>query len=368
VDTPDFAFWLALLRTPGIGPSHFARLLKAFGSPAAVFTAKRDDWAALGLTKPTLDYLSSPDWRRIEQDLVWLEQPHNHIIRFDETYYPPLLRHIKSPPPLLFVHGNPNCLGTQQLAVVGTRHPTPAGKETARSFASQLSASGIVITSGLAVGVDAEAHYGALHSQGQTIAVMGTGPDKIYPAKHRELAYAIAEKGALVSELPPGVPAFAENFPRRNRIISGLSLGTLVVEAAARSGSLITAQLAAEQGREVFAIPGSIHNVMAKGCHRLIRQGAKLVETTADILEELGTLTTTVASPPTTKEPTVDLSELDEELRNLLLHLGYGPVSVDWLVERCGLTAEAVSSMLLILELQGLVTAAPGGLYSRLRI
>jgi DNA processing protein len=251
--------------------------------------------------------------------------------------------------------------------VVGTRHPTPAGKETARSFASQLSASGIVITSGLALGVDAEAHYGALLSKGQTIAVMGTGPDQIYPARHRELAYAIVENGALVSELPPGVPALAENFPRRNRIISGLSLGTLVVEAAARSGSLITAQLAAEQGREVFAIPGSIHNVMAKGCHRLIRQGAKLVETTADILEELGPLATIVSST-TAEELPVDLSELDEDLRDLLFHLGHGPVSVDWLVERCGLTAEAVSSMLLILELQGLVTAAPGGLYSRLRI
>ncbi len=367
MDTPEIAFWLALLRTPGIGPIHFARLLKTFGSPAAVFTAKHDDWAALGLTKPSLDYLCSPDWRRIEQDLVWLEQPHNHIIRFDDANYPPLLRHIKSPPPLLFIHGNPNCLSVQQLAVVGTRHPTPAGKETARSFASQLSASGIVITSGLALGVDAEAHYGALLSKGQTIAVMGTGPDQIYPARHRELAYAIVENGALVSELPPGVPALAENFPRRNRIISGLSLGTLVVEAAARSGSLITAQLAAEQGREVFAIPGSIHNVMAKGCHRLIRQGAKLVETTADILEELGPLATIVSST-TAEELPVDLSELDEDLRDLLFHLGHGPVSVDWLVERCGLTAEAVSSMLLILELQGLVTAAPGGLYSRLRI
>jgi DNA processing protein len=229
-----------------------------------------------------------------------------------------------------------------------------------------LAGAGLGITSGLALGVDAEAHRGALLGQGFTIAVMGTGPDRIYPSAHRDLAHAIAERGALVSELPPGTLALAEHFPRRNRIISGLALGTLVVEASLHSGSLITARLAVEQGREVFAIPGSIHNTMAKGCHSLIRQGAKLVETAADILEELGPLAVAAATAAVPAPPPALPPELDDDYRSLLEQLGQEPVSVDGLVERCGLTAEVVSSMLLILELQGLVAATPGGLYSRL--
>ena len=365
MDVSKLAYWLALLRAPGIGPVRFARLLQVFGSPAAVFAARRSDWTTLGLAESTLDYLSTPDWRAVEQDLVWLEQPDNDLITWDDPRYPPLLRQIQQPPPLLFVHGDPDCLRAYQIAIVGTRNPTPAGRETARHFATYLAGSGLVITSGLALGVDAEAHRGALLEQGRTIAVMGTGPDRIYPAAHRELAHAIAANGALVSELPPGTTALAEHFPRRNRIISGLALGTLVVEASQRSGSLITARLAVEQGREVFAIPGSIHNTMAKGCHSLIRQGAKLVETAADILEELGPLALASTPPPDEQLP-VPVPELDEDYRQLLEQLGQEPVSVDCLVERCGLTAEAVSSMLLILELQGLVAATPGGFYSRL--
>jgi DNA processing protein len=346
----------------------FASLLKHFGSPGAVFAANRGEWLGLGLAEPTIDYLSAPDWKRVEQDLVWLERPGNSLVCFDSAHYPPLLRQIEAPPPVLFVHGDPACLRAHQIAIVGTRRPTPAGCETARDFAAYLASTGIVITSGLALGVDAEAHRGALLAQGLTIAVMGTGPDRIYPAKHRELAYAIAEKGALVSELPPGTPPLAENFPRRNRIISGLSLGTLVVEAASRSGSLITARFAAEHGREVFAIPGSIHNAMAKGCHSLIRQGAKLVETAADILEELGALAMAVNNDQPTQTALPLPTDLDEDYRRLLDCLGHEPATIDLLVERCGLTAEAVSSMLLILELQGYVAAAPGGLYSRLKI
>lgn len=361
------AFWLALLRAPGIGSVRFARLLAHFGAPEAVFAASRSELAVLGLPEPALDYLSAPDWARVEQDLAWLERPDNHLIHLDDPDYPPLLRQIVYPPPLLFVHGDPTCLRAHQIAVVGTRNPTPAGRETARDFAAHLAGFGIIITSGLALGIDAEAHRGALLGQGRTIAVMGTGLDRIYPAKHQKLAHAIAEQGALVSEFPPGTPALAENFPRRNRLISGLSLGTLVVEAALKSGSLITARQAAEQGREVFAIPGSIHNTKAKGCHALIRQGAKLVETATDILEELGALAVAAVEETTATRSITPPPALDDDYRRLLQDFGDGPVSIDMLVERCGLTAEVVSSMLLILELQGHVAAAPGGLYSRLK-
>ncbi len=371
--------WLALLRAPGIGPARFAKLLEQFGSPTAVLAAPRQALSTLGLPEPSLNALSDPDWARIEQDLTWLEHPANHLIHYQDPRYPFLLRQTQHPPPLLFVHGDPDCLCDPQLAIVGSRNPTASGRRTARDFAAHLSHSGLMITSGLALGIDAEAHRGALEGSGQTIAVMGTGLDRIYPAKHRELAHAIAERGALVSELPPGSPPLAENFPRRNRIISGLSLGVLVVEAAAQSGSLITARQAAEQGREVFAIPGSIHNAMAKGCHILLRQGAKLVEAAADILEELAPLlvaATTNTPAPAATAKTADIAEsvsaspppadLDPEYQQLLELLGHDPVSIDLLIERCGLTAEAVSSMLLILELQGYVSAAPGGLYSRL--
>jgi DNA processing protein len=283
-----------------------------------------------------------------------------------------LLRQIPYPPPLLFVHGDPDCLRAPQLAIVGTRNPTPPGRETAHRFAAHLAGAGLAITSGLALGIDAAAHQGALSGDGRTIAVMGTSLERVYPAKNRDLAHAIAERGALVSELPIGTPAAAENFPRRNRLISGLALGVLVVEAAARSGSLITARAALDQGREVFAIPGSIHNPLAKGCHALIRQGmAKLVETADDILEELGSLAAAGAEKSTlsTVAPSAGAAPdwLDDDYRQLLAAIGDGPAGVDLLVERCGLTAEVVSSMLLILELEGYVAAVPGGLYCRLK-
>lgn len=359
---------LALLRAPGIGSVRFARLLEHFGSGAEVFAGDRTEWARLDLPDAALQYLQNPDWRRVEQDLLWLEQPGNHLLSLDDDRYPPLLRQIPYPPPLLFVHGVPDCLRMPQLAIVGTRNPTPLGRETAHNFAAHLAGTGLVVTSGLALGIDAAAHQGALAGGGRTIAVMGTGLDRVYPAKHRDLAHAIAEQGALVSELPTGTPATAENFPRRNRLISGLALGVLIVEAATRSGSLITARMATEQGREVFAIPGSIHNPLAKGCHALIRQGAKLVETATDILEELGALAAVTASTTATSVVSPPAAALDEEYRQLLLAMDDEPVGIDLLVERCGLTAEAVSSMLLILELQGYVAAVPGGLYGRLKI
>ena len=347
----------------------FARLLEHFGSAAEVFAASRNEWAELDLPNPALTYLSAPDWRGVEQDLAWLDQPGNDLLAMDDRRYPPLLRQIPYPPPLLFIRGDADCLRAPQLAIVGTRNPTPLGRETAQHFAAHLAGAGIVITSGLALGIDAAAHQGALASGGRTIAVMGTSLDRVYPAKHRDLAHAIAAQGVLVSEFPIGTAPAAGNFPQRNRLISGLALGTLVVEAAAQSGSLITARQAAEQGREVFAIPGSIHNPLAKGCHALIRQGAKLVETAADILEELGSLaavgtdtaTSWVETAPAVEKP------LDAEYQQLLVAIGDEPASVDLLVERCGLTAEVVSSMLLILELESYVAAVPGGLYCRLK-
>ncbi len=330
--------------------------------------ADRAGWARLGMPDSALDYLRGPDWRGVEQDLAWLERPGNHLLQLADTRYPPLLRQIPQPPPLLFVHGEPDSLRTPQLAIVGTRNPTPPGRETARHFAAHLAEGGLTITSGLALGIDAAAHQGALASGGRTIAVMGTSLDRVYPAKHRDLAHAIAESGALVSELPIGTAALAENFPRRNRLISGLALGVLVVEAAIQSGSLITARLALDQGREVFAIPGSIHNPLVKGCHALIRQGAKLVETATDILEELDALAAVITDEPAASSALAETaSRLDEDYRQLLAAMGDGPVGVDLLVERCGLTAEAVSSMLLILELEGYATAVPGGLYCRLK-
>lgn len=352
---------------PGIGPARFQRLLEHFGSAREVLAARRNDWAALGLPDKALEHLGAPDWQRVEGDLRWLEQPDNHLLRLTDTAYPPLLRQTDNPPPLLFLRGEPRFLLSPQIAIVGTRNPTPAGRDNARHFAAYLAKAGFVITSGLALGIDGEAHQGALQ-EGHTIAVLGTGVDRVYPAQHRRLAHTIAERGALLSEWPPGTPALAEHFPRRNRLISGLSLGTLVVEAAVQSGSLITARLAAEQGREVFAIPGSIHNPLAKGCHGLIRQGAKLVETAGDILEELGALAQATLEQETQVETEASVAtvQLDPDYQRLLDALGSGPAPIDLLVERCGLTADAVSSMLLILELQGSVAVAPGGLYSRL--
>jgi DNA processing protein len=359
---------LALLRAPGIGPARFARLLERFGTAAAALAADRAEWAQLGLPDTALDYLRDPDWRRVEQDLAWLERPGNHLLQLGDACYPPLLRQIVYPPPLLFVHGDPDCLRTPQLAIVGTRNPTPLGRETAHRFAAHLAEGGLAITSGLALGIDAAAHQGALAGGGRTIAVMGTSLDRVYPAKHRDLAHAVAERGALISELPIGTPALAENFPRRNRLISGLALGVLVVEAAIQSGSLITARLALDQGREVFAIPGSIHNPLAKGCHALIRQGAKLVETANDILEELGSLVAASAGESVESFGVIGTpTALDDDYRQLLAAIGDGPAGVDLLVERCGLTAEVVSSMLLILELEGYVAAVPGGSYCRLK-
>lgn len=364
----DTAEWLALNRTPGLGARGLRKLLLQFDSPGSILKADRAQLLSLGLAGPTVDFLAQPDWQAVEADLAWLAQAGNRLIRITEAAYPPLLAEIPDPPPLLFVHGDADYLLQPQLAVVGSRNPSRDGIALAEDFAAFLGNCGLTICSGLAAGIDAAAHRGALRSAGGTIAVTGTGLDRVYPAQHRELAHQVAAQGALVTEFPPGTPPLAANFPRRNRIISGLSVGTLVVEAALHSGSLITARLALEQGREVFAIPGSIHNPLARGCHALIRQGARLVESGADILEELASQFTPGAPPPDTMQSAAVTSaspELSADYLALLDAMGHEAVAVDQLVARSGLTPEVVSSMLLLLELEDRVHTSAGGRYIR---
>ncbi len=307
--------------------------------------------------------------REIDGDRRWLATRQHHFIPWYSELYPPLLSELADPPVALYVRGNPELLSLPQIAIVGSRNPTPNGREAAHEFAAELARAGLVVTSGLAIGIDAASHAGALHVGGTTIAVCGTGLDVPYPASNVELAERIVAQGALVSEFPLGTAPLKANFPRRNRVISGLALGTLVVEAALRSGSLITARLAAEQGREVFAMPGSIRNPQVRGCHQLIRQGAKLVETPHDIFEELRPLAGALAHLTDTRN-TVDREPKTDGLLHkghqiLLDALGFEPAGVDLLVERTGLRADEVASMLLILELDGRVESYPGGLYLR---
>ncbi|AKH22249.1 hypothetical protein AAY24_12350 [Sedimenticola thiotaurini] len=355
------------MHTPGLGSRGINRLLGVTGgNPQPLFSTQHP--AHKGLKQASIDWLRDPDWDRVEQDLRWQEGGNRAILTLADGRYPTLLKELEDPPPLLFVQGDPAILDMPQLAIVGSRNPTPSGRQTAQEFARFLSQAGLVITSGLAAGIDGAAHRGALQGSTPTLAVTGTGLDRVYPARHRDLAHQIAEQGALVSELPPGTPPLPANFPRRNRIISGLSVGTLVVEAARQSGSLITARLATEQGREVFAIPGSIHNPLARGCHALIRQGAKLVETADDILEELAPLLGAQlerTEPVSTVKAEPEARLWDQEYQQLMAALDFDPTPVDLLIERSGLTADAVSSMLLLLELEGFVSAAPGGRYCR---
>jgi DNA processing protein len=358
--------WLLVSQAPGIGSRTFIKLLSHFETPEAILAASADQLRNAGLAQRSVEWLVRPDRNAIEASLEWLDQPNHHLLTLTDQRYPSLLAEIQDPPPILFVHGDPLLLSQPQLAIVGSRNPTPSGIHNAREFSAYLAAAGLTIISGLAIGIDGAAHEGALE-KGSTVAVTGTGLDRVYPARHKALAYRILERGALVSEFPPGTQAKPENFPRRNRIISGLSVGTLVVEATLRSGSLITARLALEQGREVFAIPGSIHNPQARGCHRLIREGAKLVESAQDITEELASLLGSLATyeeNPSIEHPLPQV-DLDPDYAKLLEAMGFDPISVDELIERTGLTPNAVSSMLLLLELDGHVSSVPGGYYCR---
>lgn len=299
----------------------------------------------------------------------WLDVRDQHVLEFDDSSFPPLLRELGDPPRRLMVKGDPSVLALPALAIVGSRNPTRGGEKNAFEFARFMAASGFVIVSGLATGVDAAAHLGAMAGGGFTIACLGNGIDIVYPARNRDLSRSIAANGALVSEYPLGTEPRRRHFPERNRLISGLALGTLVVEAARQSGSLITARLAAEQGREVFAIPGSIHNPLSKGCHQLIRDGAKLVESAEDVFSELGYLAEHVLSPPPVENRgggRESAGREDEEYVKLRDSLGHDPVDIDTLADRSGLTIEQVSSMLLILELDGSVEKLSGGRYALL--
>jgi DNA processing protein len=365
----ELTCWLVLHRAPGLGSRGLSALLGRFPSPCAVLAAPPRDLESLGLEAETLAYLRTPALAGAEADLAWRESAGAHIVTVVDPRYPQRLRATADPPQVLYVLGDPEVLGVPQVAVVGSRSPTPGGAATAFEIARDLARAGLAVTSGMALGVDGAAHRGALAGGGLTVAVAGTGLDRVYPARHRDLAHAIAAEGALVSEYPPGTPPRPQQFPRRNRIIAGLALGTLVVEAAERSGSLITARLAGEEGREVFAVPGSVHNPLSRGCHRLIREGARLVEGARDVLEELAAVlpagALAWAPAPASAEGPGPVPE-DPEYRRLLDAMGYEPISVDTLVERSGLTADAVSSMLLLLELQGQVTSLAGGRYARI--
>lgn len=371
--------WLSLVLARGLGPKRLANLERHFGSAAGWTDASDARLREAGLDRPLIRSLKRPDEGLMSRCLKWLEPDEHHLVTRDDALFPPLLRRIDDAPAALFVRGNPHCLVRPQVAIVGSRSATPGGLGHARSFAATLAGSGFVITSGLAAGIDGAAHQGCLAAGGTTIAVTGTGPDQVYPARHRDLALKIASDGALVSIFPPGTGPLAANFPARNRIISGMSLGTLVIEAGLKSGSLITARLASEQGREVFAVPGSVHNPRARGCHRLIRDGARLVETAEEVVEELTPLARRLADEigallnpePFSAQSALEDDgpsphmEQDPEYGRLLEAVGFDPTPVDEIVERSQLQPGAVSSMLLMLELDGRVTAHTGGRYSR---
>jgi len=370
VSTDTLSDWLTLYHAPGVGAVTLHRLLESCPNPGDLPQLGSEQLHRLGLKQASIAALQQPDVAAITRDLEWHEKPGNRIICCRDPDYPALLLQVPAPPPLLYVHGNVAVLGEPQLAMVGSRNPTRSGQQTATDFARHLSVAGLVITSGLALGIDAASHRGALDTGSATIAVMGTGLDRVYPARHRDLARQIAEHGALVSEFPIGTPPLAENFPRRNRIISGLSLGTLVIEAARRSGSLISARNAGEQGREVFAIPGSIHNPLARGCHQLIRQGAKLVETAQDVIDELGALAGACVEQPAAdhrQQQPDQTPKLDKEYMQLLDNIEFESTSIDQLVTRSRLTPAEVSSMLLQLEMSGYIASSPGGNYNRLK-
>ena len=354
----DIESWLVLGLIDGLGDESIRRLLSAFGSPADILSAKVASLERLVKTKVANSIVQGADRTKIAATLKWLEDPENAIITLADPDYSSLLLNIPDPPPLLYLKGKRELLNSPALAIVGSRNATPQGLSNAEAFAEAASNAGLCIVSGMALGVDAAAHRGGLRGVAASIAVVGTGLDIVYPARNRALAHELAEKGALVSEFPLGTPAVGSNFPRRNRIISGLSRACLVVEAALQSGSLITARQALEQGRDIFAIPGSIHSPLSKGCHALIKQGAKLVESAEDILDELGYQVARNAAN--------DPDEPDGEESVLLRHLGHDLLNIDMLCIRSGLTAETVSAMLLTLELNGVVASLPGGCYQRL--
>ena len=350
--------WLRLVLTPGVGNDTARRLLAAFGLPSAIWSQSPSAWTTVTNARIARAMQSEPPSldAAVDRLMQWLSHDGHHVVTLADQHYPASLLQIADPPPMLYVKGRLEALAhPRQLAIVGSRNPTPQGESNALEFARCLAEADVCVVSGLALGIDGAAHTGALDGGGTTIAVVGTGLDTVYPKRHEGLARRIAEHGAIVSEYPLGTPPLAAHFPQRNRIIAGLSQGTLVVEAAVRSGSLITARLAAEQGREVFAIPGSIHAPQARGCHALIRQGAKLVESAQDILEDLR-----LAEPASRARPIPDGGE-----DSLLDAMGFDPVGLDALQARTGIDTPTLQARLLELELEGRVDRLPGGLLQR---
>lgn len=352
----DAALWVSLSYIHGLGGQGFCQLLRAFGDPAAIYAASFSQLCTV-VAKPVARLINAgPDRDAIAPAMQWLQDPANHLITLADSDYPQALLEISDPPPLIYAKGQLQWLNTRGIAVVGSRNASTQGEKNAEDFSQALCQHGYTIISGMALGIDGAAHRGALKANGATIAVVGTGLDIVYPSRHRDLAHQIVERGVIISEFPLGTPSLAQNFPRRNRLISGLSVGCLVVEANIQSGSLITARLAGEQGREVFAIPGSIHSPLSKGCHQLIKQGAKLVDSIQDIVDEVGG---TVSATPGSLLASA-------EAHPLLDCMGYDPVSMESLVERSGLTSDNLSAMLLVLELENKVASLPGGRYQRI--
>ena len=366
-ESDDLAQWLRLIETRGVGVDTALRLLQQFGLPAEIFAADPqvlEQSVGARIARALLGQPSSATQALIDQTLRWHEQSGNAVLTLADPRYPPALLEIPDPPILLYAKGNLALLQQPGLAVVGSRNATAQGLSNAELFSLALSNAGHTIISGMALGIDAAAHRGGLAGAAATVAVIGTGLDIVYPARNRALAHSIAERGCLVSEYALGTPAIASNFPRRNRIISGLSRAVLVIEAAAQSGSLITARLAAEQGRDVLAIPGSIHSPLAKGCHQLIKLGAKLVETAQDVLDEMGG--GQAPSSTSTRLPDASPPVPLAETAALYAALGFDPVNGDTLAARSGLCAAELSTQLLSLEMQGLVEVLAGGRYQRI--
>jgi DNA processing protein len=353
--------WVSLQLLSPLAPRRIVALLKAFGGPAEILAGSRANLGKVVPAETAAVIERGPDPKLRDQTLQWLASETNFLLALDDADYPQALLTIADPPAVLYYIGDRALLNRQAIAIVGSRNATPQGLDNAESFAAALSAAGMTILSGLALGIDAAAHRGGLAASGSSVAVVGTGLDRVYPAKNRALARALADRGGLLSEFALGTPPLPGNFPRRNRLISGLALGVLVVEATLASGSLITARFAAEQGRDVFAIPGSIHSPFSKGSHRLIKDGAKLVETAADVLDELGVGTGASAAPiqPRADPPVGNATKV-------LAALGHDCAAVDILSERTGLAVESVAVALVQLEISGDVSALPGGLFQRI--
>jgi DNA processing protein len=358
-DINETAAWLRLTLIPGLGNAALRKLLAEFRSPPAILAARRAELRHFVSADIAGLIADEANTAGLEQALAWVSEPMNHIVTLGDAAYPQLLLQTADPPALLYVKGRLELLNRPSIAIVGSRNATAQGTLNAADFARALSDAGLTIVSGLALGIDAAAHRGGLAGRASSLAVIGTGLDVVYPARNKSLAHELAERGALVSEFPLGTPALGSNFPRRNRVISGMSLGCLVVEAALQSGSLITARLANEQGREVFALPGSVHSPLAKGCHTLIKQGAKLVDAANDILEEL--------QFPATQAALSASPVCGAEAARLLDQMGYDPCCLDVLCTGTGLGVDAVAAALLELELGGLVESLPGGHYRRTR-